>query len=480
MHSNIELDTLNLSWFGCFKDASMHSDNFLNQMTLVTVDKLPLFSARPPLGFYTFFQEILNGQEPLFSTNLKAVKALFIQSSGTGQLDESYRDLQERINTLGRHIFTQRKSCICSCMHSDRIGDFEVRHFAPNALPAVALVERGLPNHNLNMCWLNAALMLLTMTNYYDPVLTDRLDDPILEALRSALCRLIQALRLNYNQLIVNDLHSEVVEQMKESGFCDLLQGQQDAAEFLLLLQHAFKYKRPDSEVIHSTTVYESFQENIFKPARKNEPTLRLMITANTANSEISISSCLTEKGYTEGISSYCVKEADGYKSIEDSTDTKSFTHQELFTHLPNTLEVIINKQFLLQREGGFQALVQEQLLTDDTQIVLYEHSISDTDHSNNQIQPKTRCVYKITTSIEQVGSTIERGHYIANARINDTIVRYSDMEVKKNQNESLFRKSYLLLLECIERTELTAVKQVLSEESPLENGATQPAVIIT
>ncbi len=444
-----DLHALNLSWFGC-TGCTLPAGPVaaLDQITLVTIDKKPFFSARPPTSFLAFFPGLWKGYDPDFSKNVYEVQQRFAQLPATytpGE-KEALQDLQRRINLLGRYIFVERATCVNSLLRTERLASFEVRYFTPTTLPAPATVKTGLKNLNSTMCWLNATIIYLTATSYYDKFLTEPIENPVFEALRASFCRLIHALRLNENSVVVDDLHREVVEQMKESKFCDLLKDQQDASEFLVLLQQNFAHKRPQNELVQCVTLFESTDSTISKPLHMDQPSLRSVIVPPESG-EVDIAACMQEPGSVEGVTSYVIEQDDTVLAVE-SGDPRAFSTREVFVHLPDQLEVLIRKRHQISLREGFSAVVCKQKLKLGP-IALFEHEMC----GSHTTRPKTRCTYRIKASIEQRGETASSGHYVANIRTANGISSYSDSDVVHEQGESCFERSYLVLLECQERT---------------------------
>lgn len=417
----------------------------------------PVFSERPQSTFTSFIKDLCSNESPEFSKHLQLVKERF--NALPEEIDDAEKrqaliDLQTKITSLGRDIFVKRASCIYSIFKPERLCDFEMRHFIPTSLPPLSVIKRGLPNPTLTLCWLNTALMYLSTTEHYDILLTSADCDPQVEQLRQSLCRLITALRTNANQLVINDLHGELCDALKMEQFEQLLDGQQDANEFLIQLQNALQYKRPHDNRVHMIALYESKEHDIVRPAKQEEPALPLIIYPKDRG-EIDLSECLEAESIIEGISRYYRKEAGVFCEVEDARAQKDFTVRYVCTHLPPIVEIYVKRGHQVVDRGEFRTDVPDQKIKIDGPIVLTEYEPIETDLDGVKMvsgaKPKTLCSYEVIATIERMGKTTERGHYAANAITSDGVMRYNDMSVEK-ATEAVFKDAYLLQLRCIAR----------------------------
>lgn len=468
MSSIPTLQELNQSWQACVQNPQVRSEtNPLSRLVLVMENDKPIIGLRPEIGAWGFFRDLFKRDNPEFSENIKRVKALFADVHGQ---DSAMISLQERINELGRYIYTLRHSCcIYATFFAERVRDFEVRHFTQTTLSSLAVVERGLPNQSGTLCWLNSALMYMAATTHYDKLLSKPVDDPKVEALRASLCRMITALRCNHNQLIINDLQKEVAEHVEKCFSENWLDVQQDASEFInIYLQNALAEKRPSEDRVHLTILYESNDEEVMRPGLEQEPSLPLLISPKDAG-EIDIAKCLEAKNETDAIRSYYKRENGTFWPVSDK-EGRCFIDQTVCTHLPNIIEVYIKRGCKI--EGSQEFKVPEQKIK--LPIELVEHELIYEKELIRGAKPKTRCRYKVLATIERSSSkSVNDGHYAANVLTDAGVMRYSGMSVTK-ANPDVFKDGYLLLLECEHRgpvePKVTGAEQLASLMKQYQN----------
>jgi len=471
--STIErLAKLNDSWTQYFaKNPSENAYSKLSNVSLVNVEGQFIFAKTPERSFL----ETITDTAPIescFKTQLRKVRLLLSDVDPTTLNEEkakAVKELSERINRLGRHIFVSKQGTICAHIRrwlfgiQENILDYQIEH--QEAIGAPTQIQQGLPNKNSVSCWLNASLMYLTCTSLYDPLLSTQQSRPSQEVLRKSLHAIVSALRAKNHTYIIESLYNELLRSLKNSKFSDLLEGEQDASEFLLRLQNHFALRK-EAEQIKQTTIYTSDDAGIYKKTKDLVPSSRLMIRPPQTGETIDIQALLDEQSQKNGITHYEIADQDPSLRDTDFNDEKApknFYCQDVCVQLPDSLEVYIERGHF-NKEVQDATVPRQSLVAPNGYIELNEYRlISQNLHGKERIvgkEVKTRCKYQIVAAIEHKGDYASFGHYVTLARAPDgkTITCYDDQTLHTTQDESVWQNAYLLQLKIVERNDVAAM----------------------
>jgi hypothetical protein len=369
--------------------------------------------------------------------------------------------LQERIDTIGCQIFIEKQDSIFPCKRPEILSDYCLRIFAPTRLSKPAMINKGLPNDNGKLCWLNASIFYLAATDYYDYFVSKPDPTGKSEGLRQTLFRLINALRKNSHQAIITALHKELLQELHNGGFCELLRDQQDGTEFLTLLQDRLSVERKPDERIKSITLYTSKQENIVKPAKEHDEAPTIVMSPpheESYDESIDVGKCISKESERIGVTEYITTTV---ASNPGPQSPKDFIAQNIYTQLPDVFEIYLKRGVgSIQIDDQWIVPHPRLKIEPDGTLELMQHVPMKTEIQDKEViigsVPTCLVKYKVQASIEHSGDTSESGHYRTYARIADgTISGYSDLDVSRGHSETVWANGYLVQLKCIERTYL-------------------------
>lgn len=432
------------------------TSTLLSRLFLVTHQNQVQIALKPNREWFDPLLRLITGEgeDVTFSRQVQKIKLFFqtISKPLTEEEKAKLVSLEEKVNALGRYVYSGRCNKTLLCFGAPRFAEYQVHYSAPLDLIKPGVIKRGLSNPNARLCWLNSALKYMSASTTYDQLLSTPQEQPQLEALRQALFRLVDALRKNWDQNIIDGLHQELIEVIDMGPFKPFLSAQQDADEFLLHLQNNFT--DPVREPIQTIKLYKSFSEKHCKDGII-QATQRLQIVPQAEGEEIDIHDSFTVEGVDDDIKEYYLKEKDGLIPTDpkaQETEKLSFKVQELFMSLPEILEVT------LRRGIGFNVRQQNGIVTHKKLKILPGGYINLTEYEpvyetiggvallvDGKAKGQKR--YKIIASIEQRGSTSNRGHYVAYTRDAEGITSHNDRVISHNQTEEAFNSSYHLLL---------------------------------
>lgn len=414
-------------------------------LLLVSRDDELYFERKPKRSFSERLTRFVQGvpKSENFCSQIEKLKNIFqaCDQQDCTQKDKCSR-LAEHINTLGRYAFAQRVEKTILASRLPRLAEYQIRAYSgTSVLTAPGTLKRGLQNPDLKFCWLNATLKFFAATTYYDTMLTTRAEDAQLELLRKALFRMVDALRKNWDQHLINALHQELIDTLRTSAFGHFCTGeQQDATEFIIQLKAHFPIKNPPT--IEFATLYERM-EQFWKPGFLQE-TDKIEITPPDEY-RFRLEEAYSTKNHLEGVREYY--EGD----VPNNTDeTLDFIGYDAITRYPQHLEVLV-KRYLPNNQVR-QAKIE---FDEGGQMTVLEHEpelLANTDLLIGA-KAKTLLVYKVVAAIERPGGRLSRGHYIAHTRAPDgTITTHNDAFITTNKAETVWENAYYLLLECTSR----------------------------
>lgn len=459
MQALTSLIALETSWHYCnalFPDADLF---------LIEADNGHAFTVKesidPPALFPRLFNKIFHGEcEPnSFKLQMRKVQQLFssLQEVPLSHTDkESLTSLEKHLNTLGSYVFMQRQASMLSFNRSEKLKEFQVRYTTPTVLSPPVKISRYLPNYSRKICWLNAAINYLASTTLYDKNICRPIADPELEALRQKIFFLVEALRKNEEQQIVNALQEELIEQLKNGRFSDLLDGQQDPNDFLVLLRNHFICPLPAAEELQTATVYSNPETTVLKAGIEKPGSTRLQISS-TNKENIDIQAQFSEEQVTGNTKEYLINVDGTWKNTEHNDDELYFGFKEVITRLPNQIEIWLTRG-IANQANSTHVSQQEINVGPDGTLVLVEYEakyqVIDDQVILTSARPKASCTYKVVAAIERLGEKTQRGHFIAYTRSADmTITKHDDSTLSQDIPENVWRKASLLQLECITRT---------------------------
>lgn len=429
----------------------------LSRLFLVTHQNQVQIALKPNREWFDPFLKLCTGEreDETFFRQVQKIKLFFATISKPLTDEERTRlaTLEEKINALGRYVYSGRCNKTLLCFGAPRFAEYQVHYSAPLDLIKPGVIKRGLSNPNARLCWLNSALKYLSASTTYDQLLSTPQEQPQLEALRQALFRIVDALRRNWDQNIIDGLHQELIEVIDLTpSFKPFLSAQQDPDEFLLQLQNNFT--DPVREPIQTIKLYKSFSEKHCKDGTI-QATQRLQINPQPEGEEIDIHDSFTVEGVDDDLKGYYLKGENGLIPSDpksDETEKLSFKTKELFMSLPEILEVTLRRGigFNVRQLNGIVTHKKLKILPGGYINLTEYEPVYETVGGVNLLadaRPKGQKRYKIIASIEQRGATSNRGHYVAYTRDAEGITSHNDRGVSHNQTEEAFKSSYHLLL---------------------------------
>lgn len=407
----------------------------------------------------SFFERVIcffmgEPEDESFRVQVAKIKAIFASLSENITDEERARctRLEERINSLGRYVFARRSAKTLFCCFNPKLAEFQIRAFCQNkVLIPPDLIKRSLSNFG-QTCWLNAALKFLTGTCRYDSMLTKPRLNLEIEALRLAFFRIIEALRKNWDQYVVDALHSELIDELRSSNFSSFLNGQQDADDFIFLLENYFTTKK--TKEIFVAKIYTSFTDNVCKNGSIHEGD-KLQISPQ-GDEVIDIDECFTRPEVAENLNEYFVGNI-----IQKNASPLLFGMHNYVLGYPDSLEIIQRRTIVdynSRLEKGHVSSPKFKL-NDDGTITLTEYEPVITNNLLLGVQKKALCTFKITAAVERLGSSSGQGHYIAHLRsLHDGVIStHDDANITYNQPESVWENAYWLALQLIKRVNVDA-----------------------
>jgi len=390
-------------------------------------------------------------QNESFRVQVAKISALF--ESSKLQDKAKCKLLAERINSLGRYVFQKRTEKTFFICPKPQLAHFQIRTLdSPDTLIPPDLIKRGLANPTRKRCWLNASIKYFAATTFYDKLLTEKVFDPDLEPLRSALYRIVEGLRKNWSQLVIDALYQELIQAISKSPFHNYLSNQQDAENFIQQLENYFDTKN-QRERIQYVKLYRSFDQNITKAGVAHTAD-KLQISPNAATRFDLQDTYMGESELPE-VRDYC----EGKKMVENGPAKLFYSHEKV-TRYPDMFEVSIERarDFDVMDNNGFVTSAEIALQPNAT-VTLTEFAIQTKRFGNDDLpfkaKPAALATFRIIAAIERTGITSQGGHYIAHARSKDEITTHNDRELIKNQPPQVFATASTLILQLVERIAL-------------------------
>ncbi len=376
-----------------------------------------------------------------FRTQVAKITELF--ESNKLAIGENERKLIDRMNILGRYVFKRRLDKTFFLSPKPQLKNFQIRTSSQeDTLIAPDLIKRVLPNPSKKRCWLNSCLKYFAATPFYDKLLTTKLHDPELEILRSALFRIVDGLRKNWSQTVIDALLAELTQAIAQSPFYTFLSGQRDAEEFIQQLENNFQ--TTNREEIHCVKLYRSFDKNISKPGKVD--TIDKLRIIPSHDIRFSIEDSYMAESEIEGVREY----RKGRAILENAPPITFYSHERV-THYPHLFEVSI------KRAHDFDAHDNNGFMT-QAEIALDPHAtITLTEFTLDAKAVKTKATHfltcKVIAAIERTGITSQDGHYITHIRSQDDfITTHNDGEIIENQPPQVFATASSLILQIIAR----------------------------
>jgi hypothetical protein len=398
-----------------------------------------------------------------FTKTLAKIRTLFTQvpwDTLTLEEREKLNRLEKSLNRLGRHVFTIKEASVFSLFDSYSFADFQVGYkklVEPLAPPCAT--KRALNNTTGTLCWLNSFLKYLSVCPLYDSFLVTSNCDEEKEELRVRLHRIVTALRLGWQQPVINALQQDLLAFLKIAPtFSSFLQGHQDSLEFARLLHTPQTV--PAGERVSSATIFSAHRDNVMKPGFEHEESCRLEI-ASTEEATIDLQTGFSKEDLTENIKEYFIKKGGLWINAQAVDEGQVFTKQDILLHLPECFEVALKRGFEI--EPGKISISKQYIELSSEGTVSFLQSAPSYQLINDQVFLKDTVItsshtYKVIAAIERFGSDERRGHFVAHLRQEDgSISTHSDAHVKGARAESIWRTASLLTLKRITTQQLNS-----------------------
>jgi len=425
----------------------------LSRLFLVTYRDQVQIALKPKRDWFEPFVKLFTGEseDENFHRQIQKVNLYFntIKKTLTAEEKGKLLSLEEKLNALGRYVFSGRTGKTILCIAAPTLRNYQLRYSVPEVLIQPGVIKRSLSNSTWKLCWLNSSLKYMAASSTYDRLLAAPQLDPQLERLRQALFRMIEALRKNWDQHIIDGLQEELIEEIDNGPFKLFLAGQQDAADFLLQLQNHFT--DPSREPIRIMKLYKSFADTYIKGGATLE-TQRLDIVPQGEGEEIDIPACYSAEGVIDDVKEYFTTDQEQLVPANDKSDKLSFRHQDVIVQLPEVFEVTLRRGNNYNRQQLVGYVSNKRIkLQPGGYITFTEHEPVFQEFGKQKLlvdcKPKGEKRYKIIAAIEQRGSTNQRGHYVAYTRDIEGITSHNDRSVSHNQTEEAFKAAYHLML---------------------------------
>lgn len=453
------------SWDIAARDAGLHlapitSKPLLQSLQLVSRNGTLQFEQKPRKNVPDYVMRLFTGdtKDKSFRVQVAKIQQLYecIQEPLTDEQRRAYLLLEERINALGRYVFSGRCEKTLFFSSHPKLSNYQIRAFSQtNQLIKPDVIKRSLYNPTWKHCWLNASLKFLAASPLYDSMLTTSVNDVELEALRKALFRTVEALRKNWDQHVINALHKELIQILRTSAFSTFFNEQQDADEFIVQLTNHFP--SPNREQIGYAKLYRSFAENVWKPG-KLQTTDKLQVTPNNDQS-FDIEQAYSAESLFENVREYF---KDDLPNASD--EPLDFAGRDAVTAFPRYLEIMVKRSIgfnVLENDGHVSTAKIK--LDEHGKITVLEHepvyrTIDDRTYLVG-VKPKNLCVFRAIAAIERCGGSSASGHYVAHTRAqNGTITTHDDSRITPNKSEAVWANAYYLMLELTDRMAIPEV----------------------
>lgn len=460
-----ELETLFTSWNRvatlCNEDPDVVTQPLIKSIYLCTdLDGSLTFKKKPVRGALQRFGKAIRGErkEESFKEAIVRIKELYARCSGITESPKRdvLHTLEERINQLGRYVFAKRFQRTCLLYSPPTLLSYQLRISVPGSLLEPTQVHRGLPNLNLKLCWLNSLIKYLAVSTASDQILLQKARVDEFEPMRVAIVRLVDALRRNFDQHIIDALQQELVQEIINSNFTNLVTEQSDPTEYLGTLLDKLSRSTLDKGAIKVALIYESTKEGTLKEGQEMEwPRLILDYAKETivdVNERI-ISSC------SDAISGdYYIKENGTHRKSAEKDDKTLFLKRYACTKFPTYVEITLSRGQPETGKNNFAVLEDQRIqMQPGGTIKLKEYDplweMIDGAPRIVGTEEKAECTFKVIAAIEHVGETTSEGHYVTYARDkNGVVVTHNDMHVISNKCEEVWSRSYHFLLKLISR----------------------------
>jgi hypothetical protein len=420
------------------------------------------FEVKAPRPWYMWIITFIVGEtdNENFAIQLTKVRAL-LSSLQNNPLSNEERErcerLEERINALGRHVFTKRKQHTYFCFAQPVLSFYQLRVFSPtHTLVKPDMIKRGLKNLNKKLCWLNASVKFLAANKEYDSMLMSQNADPQLEGIRKSLFRLVDDLRRNWHQYLIDSLQQELVDTLRASHFRNFLDRQEDADEFILQVDNHLLPEKPHE--INLIKIFTSFTDGIYKDgAMEDQRTNRLQIAPN-GDEVVDIEECFTREDVASNLTTYYI--GDDYQADAPPLD---FGVVNYVSHYPKSLEITQRRNIVGYNPQEQNGIVSNSKLRINNGIVeLTEYEPVYTHRGDNDIltgvRPSARCTFRAIAAIERRGGISSSGHFVTHTRARDgTITTHDDHRISHNRPETVWQNAYYLMLRLVHRENLPA-----------------------
>jgi hypothetical protein len=455
-----ELLSLHTSWHEAVHaiGASSENEEASGMLFLATIGR-SLKVARKDLVDRGWFLERLFLGEPLQQNLVQQickVRKLFLhltwQDISAADKDKLLH-LESCINSIGRQVFAKKERAFWSLFEPYSFADFQVGfRKLPDPLPPPCATRRALRNVTGSLCWLNSLVKYICASPLYDYMLKEPAEDEEKEELRVHLHRLVTALRLGWQQPVVNTLQEVLLSYMKSApSFLQFFTGQQDATEFIRLLQKP--EQAPTNSQIATATLFTSKAKNIMKPGIERPGSLFLNVLANQETS-IDLQVGFSKEETVVNVREYLIKKNGLWQDSSEEDTPQPFIKHDVCIHLPEYLEVWFTRGVALENH---QISISKQCIEMDGQgqLCLIE-SFPCYEMVNGQAmlrdaEIKTICTYKAVAAIQRLGADQNRGHFVAHLRENDgSISTHSDNRIQSKSPESIWKTTSLLTLKRI------------------------------
>ncbi|MCE5295417.1 MAG: hypothetical protein LLF94_12515 [Chlamydiales bacterium] len=445
-----EITRLLFSWDTAAKkagleDAPATSQSVIKSLYITSVNHQLSFVERPQKK--NFFAHLFEQKNESFPVKIAKLQNILLLAQ-SGPLSDTQRaqceTLEERINAMGRYVFAKRAS---KSLFAPKLGAYQIRLFTlTNQLIAPDECKRDLPNPGNTLCWLNASIKFMAACVSYDAHFTTKGSTAEQEELRKCLFHLIEALRKNWDQRLVNALYNELVVVLQKGAFADFFGDIQDADEFIVRLgQYLPAQDRP---TITMAKLYKSFDDTVWKPGRVDiVPKLEISPNQEAA---FSLEEAFRAEDLVENVNYYFV----GNEEI-DYVDPKNFTEYHVLLSTPTHLEIMIKRGISYDRALKAGSVSRSKvILSDSGTLTLKQYSkitkiIGGKEYIVGAKEEKPQR-FRAVAAIERITPPNSRdGHFITHTRAkNGQISTHKDSKVISNLTEAVWENAYYLMLE--------------------------------
>lgn len=292
-------------------------------------------------------------------------------------------------------------------------------------------IKKGLRNLGRNICWFNATIKYLAITEIFDDAIIQGLKDSKTHNVCKKLLHLLNALRSDFHQNIIDSLHQSFMNELsKVDRFSQLFNRNcQDMDEFFVLFfafLDSFTVKMP----LRSRELNLRNDLFLISSEKKKEFPLRIQVHAKQDEPIDLARDMLQSSASDEGLI------------------------QEIFTDIPDALNISICRANFNRESGASFLHSPITFLPDQTiQLMKYKKKILE---DGRLFEPVEIHVFEPTCAIIRKGTGTNSGHFTCiESTTKSSVSEHDDSRVYINSSSNPYRQAFFLHLK---RKEIQAI----------------------